>query len=311
MSSPKFPYWTEKELDRLRLRSRREFVGRYSDEIQAAYREILEESRERVRQLLVATDDLRALEEGGSILDENRKQLLDPARYCTAPALSADTLKIIGESAGTEGTLLAFLDGDRFPWVEVGRAPRRGERKRAVDTTARLWAEQRAKTANRTKYSKIQEEHTKKALAAAGLTHVPRREVRKRLKGIGDDPNHGLKQSNLADGLRRGEFTDEIKLAGTKCDVPARLQDGRLLPIECKVSNSEANSTKRLIRETLGKHRAWRGAFGDELSAGAVLAGVFSMVNLEQAQGEGVLLFFEQGLRSLTAFIRSGAVPRS
>lgn len=310
MTSPAFPYWSEKNLDQLRQQSRRQFVDRYSNEIQAAYREILDECRGRVEQLLTATDDLRSIRQGGSILDADQ-ELLNAARYCASPVISADTLKIVRESAGTEGTILAFLDRERFPWIGEGRAPKRAERARAVVMTAKLWADQRAKTANRTRYSKAQESRTRKALEAAGLVYVSRLEIRDRLKELGDDPREGLTANNWGDALRRGEFTDEIKLAGNKCDVPARLEDGRLLPIECKVSNSEVNSTKRLIRETLGKHIDWRGTFGRELSTGAVLAGVFSMLNLKQAQDQGMLLFFEHKLKSLTAFIRAGATPRS
>lgn len=309
MSNPRFPYWSERELDQLRQQSRRQFVDRYSNEVQAAYREILDDCRGRVELLLAETDDLRSLRKGGSTLDA-RRDLLDAARYCTSPVVSADTLKIVSESAGTEGTILAFLDGERFPWVVDRRAAKRTERNGAVTMTAKLWAEQRAKTADRTSYSKAQERRTREALEAAGLVYVSRREIRDRLKELGDSPAVGLTASNWGEALRRGEFTDEMTLAGNKCDVPARLADGRLLPIECKVSNSEVNSTKRLIRETLGKHIDWRRTYGRELATGAILAGVFSMLNLKQAQEQEMLLFFEHRLDSLTAFIKAGGCPR-
>lgn len=309
MSKSHFPYWSEKELDRLRQQSRRQFVDRYSNEVQAAYREILDDCRERVELLLGETGDLRTLKKGGSALDD-RRDLLDAARYCTSPVISADTMKIVGEREGTEGTILLFLDSERFPWVGDRRNAKPAERRRAVTMTAKLWADQRAKTADRTSYSKAQEKRTSEALEAAGLTHVSRKAIRDRLKELGDDPGEGLTASNWGDALYRGEFTDEIKLAGNKCDVPARLADGRLLPIECKVSNSEVNSTKRLIRETLGKHNDWRSTFGRELATGAVLAGVFSMLNLRQAQKQGMLLFFEHRLNALTAFVKAGGKPR-
>ena len=309
MSRPAFPYWSEKQLDRLRQQSRQQFVHRYSNEIQAAYHETLADCLKRVDRLLTETDELCSLRKGGSTLDANRN-LRDAARYCTAPAISADTMKIIGERDGTEGTILTFLDEDRFPWVGEGRRAKPAERRQAVALTAKLWADQRAKTAARTRYSKAQEARTRGALEAAGLVHVPRKEIRGRLKELGDNPSNGLTASNWGDALHRGEFTDEIKLAGNKCDVPARLKDGRLLPIECKVSNSEVNSTKRLIRETLGKHIDWHRTYGRELSTGVVLAGVFSMVNLRQAQEQGMLLFFEHQLSSLTAFIKADGRPR-
>ena len=309
MSKSAFPYWSERQLDRLRRQSRELFVDRYSNEVQAAYHAILDDCRKRVQDLLASTNDLRTLKKGGSTFDTDR-DLLDPARYCTAPVISADTLKVVGESAGTEATILAFLDDERFPWIEAGRAPKRTERERAVAITAKLWADQKAKTANRTSYSKAQERRTQEALRKAGLVHVSRREIRKRLETLGDDPIAGLTVSNWSDALHRGEYTDELKLAGTKCDVPTRLPDGRLLPIECKVSNSELNSIKRLMRETGGKHGKWRNTFGSDLATAAVLAGTFKMIHLNQAQQEGMLLFFEHRLNSLTAFIKTGARPR-
>jgi hypothetical protein len=309
MSRPAFPNWSEKDLGRLRQQTRQQFVDRYSNEIQAAYHETFADCLKRVDRLLTATDELRSLRKGGSILDAS-SNLRDAARYCTAPAISADTLRIISERDGTEGTILTFLDADRFPWVGEDRRPKPTERRHAVALTAKLWADQKAKTAARSRYSKAQEAQTRGALEAAGLLHVPRREIRDRLKELGDNPSKGLTASNWGDALHRGEFTDEINLAGNKCDVPARLKDGRLLPIECKVSNSEVNSTKRLIRETLGKHNDWQRTYGSELSTGAVLAGVFSMVNLRQAQEQGMLLFFEHQLSSLTAFIKAGGRPR-
>lgn len=309
MSKSAFPDWSEKELDRLRQQSRQRFVDRYSEEVQAAYREILTDCQQRVEQLLAVTNDLRALKTGGSTLDAHRA-LLDAARYCASPVLSADTMKIVREREGTEGTILTFLDNERFPWIDDGRAAKPAERQRAVTMTAKLWADQRAKTADRTSNSKAQEKRTCEALERAGLAHVSRADIRDRLRELGDDPSKGLTASNWGDALYRGEFTDEIKLAGNKCDVPARLKDGRLLPIECKVSNSEVNSTKRLIRETLGKHIDWHRTYGSELRTGVVLAGVFSMVNLQQAQEQGMLLFFEHELSSLTAFVKAGGHPR-
>lgn len=92
--------------------------------------------------------------------------------------------------------------------------------------------------------------------------------------------------------------------AGSKCDVPVRLHDGRLLALECKVSNSALNSVKRLIRETGGKARAWKNAFGLQVITGAALAGVYKLGNLMDAQENyGIAMFWEQDLRPLQEFV--------
>ena len=110
----------------------------------------------------------------------------------------------------------------------------------------------------------------------------------------------------LANALPEGSFASrEVLLAGDKCDVLVRLRDGRLLAIECKVSNTAINSYKRLIRETGGKANRWRTSFGDlNLMTAAVLAGVFTLNNLLRAQKEyGMSIFWQHRLEALTEFV--------
>lgn len=113
---------------------------------------------------------------------------------------------------------------------------------------------------------------------------------------------------NVLDALDRGSFSRERKIAGAKCDVPVRLRDGRLLAIECKVSNGPKNSWKRLNREVGGKAERWRGAFGTQVVTAAVLAGVFDLSCLGAGQNdEGVALFWEHDLSALVHFVNDAA----
>jgi len=306
-----YPFWTDEELEVRRQRSRELYVERYKTQVRVGFAEIERECQGEVAALLVATDDLRSLGEDPRLFLQHPK-LLTAARFVTKPAISADTLKIVSQENGEVETICEFLDRDRFPWLAGKRAgsPRRADRDSAVAMTARIMAEQRAQTRLRTEFSRAQEQAVHRTLRRCGLKHVDRKDVRQRMIELGDDPARGLTTTNYQELLGRGEFTQETALAGAKCDVPVRLRDGRLFPIECKVSNSEVNSTKRLIRETRGKHNEWRREFGGELMTGAVLAGAFSMINLRQAQQAGVLPFFEHELGALSAFIKTGAHPR-
>ena len=109
---------------------------------------------------------------------------------------------------------------------------------------------------------------------------------------------------NSLDELPRGSYGRETNVAGSKCDISVRLRDGRLLAIECKVSNSAINSVKRLIRETGGKSRHWRAQFGVQVVTAAVLAGVYKLGNLLDAQDNyGVAIFWEHNLQPLAEFI--------
>ena len=306
-----YPMWTDEELEVRRRHSRELYVERYKTEVRVGFAEIERECQGEVKALFKVTDSLRSLGEDPRLFVEH-PQLLTAARFVTRPAISADTLKIVSQQEGPVAVICEFLDRDRFPWLAGKRtgAPRRSDVGRAVAMTARIMAEQRAQTRSRTESSRAQEEAVRKVLLRCGLKYVDRKDVRQRMVDLDDDPKRGLTTTNYQELLGRGEFTRETALAGAKCDVPVRLKDGRLFPIECKVSNSEVNSTKRLIRETRGKHNEWRREFGGELMTGAVLAGAFSLINLSQAQEAGVLPFFEHELGALSAFIKAGAHPR-
>jgi hypothetical protein len=303
-----YPFWSEDELEALRVEARRLYVERYRGEVRAAFEAVEDECAAEVGELLGLTDALRTLGDDPDLLREHR-ELLPAARFLTRPVISNDTLKIVGEEEGAVGTILAFLDRARFPWLGEDREPTERERDAAVAMTARLMAEQRAATAQRTLSSQDQERRVRGALGDAGLAYVEPEEIRERLRALDDDPSEGLTRSNYQEALGRGEYTREIAVAGTKCDVPCRLRSGELLPIECKVSNSEVNSVKRLNRETGGKHERWRSAFGSSLHTGAVLAGVFKLRNLQQGQADGILIFFDHDLESLGRFVAAGA-PR-
>lgn len=80
-----------------------------------------------------------------------------------------------------------------------------------------------------------------------------------------------------------------------------------MLLVECKVSNSEVNSYKRLNHECGDKAAKWRGAFGDEAITAAVLSRVYKLGNLLDAQGgyNPVVIFWEHDLEPLEQFLRT------
>jgi len=102
------------------------------------------------------------------------------------------------------------------------------------------------------------------------------------------------------DHLTTGQFAKEALLGGARCALPVRLRTGRLLVIECKVSNRELNSVKRLIREAGGKAQRWRQEFGEIVVPAVVLAGVYRLRHLIEAQDTYRLtIFWEHDLAPL------------
>lgn len=81
------------------------------------------------------------------------------------------------------------------------------------------------------------------------------------------------------------------------------MPDGRILAIECKVSNSKVNSFKRLNNDAAVKARAWVREFGERnIIPVAVLGGVFNPKNVIEAQRD-IYLFWEHRLDELCQFL--------
>jgi len=112
--------------------------------------------------------------------------------------------------------------------------------------------------------------------------------------------------TTIVKGPQRMQYCAECNLGDRKADIVVRLHDTRLMAIECKVSNSAVNSVKRLNNDAAVKAKYWIEQFGSaQIVPVAVLAGVFKVHNLEQAQLMGLTLFWSHALHELKRFIDS------
>ena len=233
-----------------------------------------------------------------------RNQLSDALRYLAGPPTSEDDLKVLAEAnslapsrldadhaiAGRVlATILQALDTKRFPWLEEGRRPTDAERSAAILASAALITAQRVSTTRRNEGKDAQEQAVRDFLTGMGFTAVPARPIR-----------------TLEDAPARGQFCAESMVGSRKADVPVRLFDGRLMPVECKVSNSALNSVKRINNDAAVKAKTWKIEFGiNQVVPVAMLSGVFKVSNLVQAQSEGLTLFWAHRLGSMGAFIEA------
>lgn len=225
-------------------------------------------------------------------------------RYLAAPPISEDDLKAVADTSIAPGTLaadpekalrvrdtiLSILDPHRFPWaVAPTRQPTDEEMERAVLASAALAAAREVETHRRNTSKAAQEGAVKDLLRGIGMTEVPARDI-----------------PILTSAPAPGQFCGESRLAGTRADVVARLQDGRVLAIECKVSNSSVNSYKRVVHDTGGKAAHWYQQLGKaQVIPCAVLSGVFNPSNLVAVQNDGgVCLFWQHRLVDLTDYIQ-------
>lgn len=290
--------WSEAELEKHRLTAEDAFVEQRVEKGVEDYLEVYHEKESAVRQFLNQTDDLRTL--SGDLFVRN-PDFVAPARHVTAPPVSQDDLNtIVGENiskrknisrdAADEGVRIIkhLIDPERFPWVEDERPPTDEEREIAIKATAGIWAVKRTQTNRRNIPAKEQEERILDTLKSEGMRE-------KNLKRI--------QSREELDKLPTGCIAHQAYVRNSEADIAVRLQDGRLLAIEGKVSNSGVNSIKRLIHEVGDKASNWREEFGDNVVPAAVLSGVYNLKHLKEAQNErDILIFWEHDLESLIKF---------
>jgi len=192
-------------------------------------------------------------------------------------------------------TVRQIADPLRFPWIIDERRPTGVEREAAINATATVLAVERFRTERRGGASKEQEADVRLVL-----------ETEAGLRMVEPPPKRGQGNINMIDDLERGTFTRECVLFGAKCDVPVRLPDGILMPIECKVSNGQKNGWKRVSREVEGKAGRWRQSFGDaSVVVGVMLDGNFDLGTLTRFQEQGYFIFWQHDLRRLVEYVYS------
>ena len=225
-------------------------------------------------------------------------------RYLAGPPISDDDLQVIAEvnsiapgqlRKDPEALRKVFkviervVDPHRFPWVASGSAPTQDQREAALLASSVLLAAQRVATQRRNEGKENQETKLKAYLCSLGFTEVAAMTI-----------------NTIVKGPQAMQFCAECPLGERKADVVVRLHDTRLLAIECKASNSATNSVKRLNNDAAAKAEYWIKQFGiAQVVPAAVLAGVFKVLNLEQAQARGLSLFWSHDLGKLGAYIES------
>lgn len=225
-------------------------------------------------------------------------------RYLAGPPISDDDLQVIADVDSVApgvlkkdpdalrkvfGVIGRVIDPHRFPWVAAGGAPTARQREAALLASSVLLAAQRIATERRSEGKDGQETMLKEYLRTLGFVETPAAAIR-----------------TIVKGPQAMQFCAECLLGERKADVVLRLHDTRLLAIECKVSNSATNSVKRLNNDAAVKAEYWIKQFGTaQVVPVAALAGVFKVLNLEQAQARGLSLFWSHDLAKLGAFIDS------
>lgn len=297
------PVWTAEQLEIDRLKASAAFTKERLEEPLEDYLEAFDQYQGYVEELLETTIDLTDLETPAlDVLSEPHLQ--EAFRYLAAPPISSDDYKVLADAKSLSkghlqrspddvkrlvAVVRQVLDRRRFAWVVEGREPTEAERNAAVMASAALIAASRTQTGRRTKGKEQQEAAVKIALKEQGFTEVASRTI-----------------PNISHAPEPGEFCGESVLGTRKGDIIVRLWDHRVMPIECKVSNSSTNSVKRLNNDAAVKAGSWKLDFGlRQVVPSAVLSGVYKLHNLVDAQDRGLTIFWAHDLKPLTDWIAS------
>jgi hypothetical protein len=297
------PPWTAAQLDADRRKASAEFSRERFEEPLEIYLEAFDRCQGHIEELLETTVDLSEI--NATSLDlSNNVHLIEALRYLAAPPISEDDLKILADVPSLSKASLRrspelaqklidvvreTIDRRRFVWVSENREPIEAERNAAIMASAALMAANRTQTLRRTQSKNQQEAMVKEALRGLGFTEVAARTI-----------------TNISQAPDPGTFCGESTLGNRKGDIVVRLWDLRVMPIECKVSNSATNSVKRLNNDAAAKAESWKKDLGAlQIVPTAVLSGVYKLHNLEDAQGRGLSIFWAHDLAPLTEWINS------
>lgn len=239
------------------------------------------------------------------------EELIVAFRYLGAPPISKDDLETLSgtglawtqvqldpeKAKAIRNVLKAIVDPRRFPWIKEGREPTKRELDAAVLASTVAASAQRVQTERRT-----EEREEVQGAVEAVLVKLGYEESGKPPKRI---------RTLSGDAPRPGKYVTEAVIGEHNADIVVGLGDHRVMAIECKGSNSEINSRKRINKEVAMDAASWISRFGsDNLVPAAVIQGVFNPRYIETAQETPVVFFWTHRLVDLAEFLRECSKSR-
>lgn len=282
--------------DELRKEARKLYEDNlFPSERAADWREALWEARKLIMTTLRASDCLRnvsaALQQSGSHMLVLRHLMAPPtsqdqfALICQIWSKSSENsgAPIIAQKADAIAERFAEWRSSRLmPWLKPQRQPSLREISSLMTAVAPLIAEKRVATARRNRLARLQENGLMDRLLARGWKLLSSRTIDKQ------------------GAIEPGQFMHKARFASSKkgraeVDVAIGLTDKLVLALECKVTNDETNSVKR-INDVLKKAVAWRDHWGSFIQPAALLQGVIKRADVERLLEANVEVFWSHRL---------------
>jgi hypothetical protein len=230
-------------------------------------------------------------------------------RYLTAPPISQDQFCLIcpGWRKSTEkpngprirpdeaGFIAAAFEQRRSraltPWLDAGRPPLKREIRRLFWTIGPLIASQQIQTLQRSRAASAQEGAVINLLASKGWHRKPSTLL---------DTRAALASKHFMHKTRYATATATPQ----EVDIALGLNSTIVLAMECKVSNDQTNSVKR-INDVLKKSTSWRTHWGSFVKTAVLLQGVIAPKDVARLIDDGVEVFWSHNLQALEEFLEA------
>jgi hypothetical protein len=227
-------------------------------------------------------------------------------RHMVAPPKSQDQFKLLcpaySKSCENKGSglkarvaqevatlIIERMDPSIGKWLRHKRPPQRREIEEVFHRVSPIIAAQMAATARRNRLAFEQESAVMSLLIANGWTKLPSRLIDTRA------------QVNEKHFMHKTRFATST-VAHQEVDIACGLAGTFVLAMECKVTNDETNSVKR-INDVLKKHSAWKSHWGSFVETAALLEGVIAPKDVQRLEDNGVRIFWSHDLNEFSSWL--------
>lgn len=249
---------------------------------------------------LRASNRLRDIE--GALMKSGGHTLV--YRQMLAPPMSQDQFKLVCKAwnkgsengdrplKGAAAVAVSQAIIKRFDRGLIALA--RGDRRNIASllrVTATLMAVQKVATSRRSRLAFEQEYAVVQMLESDGWTKLPSRLI---------DTRAAVPPKSF---MRKTRFATATT-APQEVDIACGLHKSYVLAMECKVTNDETNSVKR-INDVLKKASAWKSHWGSFVMTAALLQGVVAAKDVQRLDDAGVHVFWSHKLHEFRAWLAS------
>ena len=257
-----------------------------------------------LRQVVAALKATRCLSDIVPALQSSGHHLM-VLRHLMAPPISQDQFALLcpaypkraeltgkglalGNAQEVAATFLNGRDRHLTRWLNGNRAPTTPQIRNLLRGVVPLLSMQNVATVRRGRMSSEQEGAVVLLLEANGWT----RQSSGLISSLTDvPPQHFLHKARFATRTQ----PQEVDIA---CGLPGTV----VLAMECKVTNDETNSVKR-VNDVLKKARAWQEHWGSFVRTAALLQGVIAFKDVARLLDGGVEVFWSHDLGAFEGWL--------